>query len=99
MDRSLAGRLAIGRQLGPSTRRRAALPWWRPSRALSAVQGLLRAAWGLLLAHRRTRIALLGALIALALLAGGWLWLRNSSLVAVERVHVSGLHGPETAAI
>jgi cell division protein FtsQ len=115
MDRSLAGRLAIGHQLGPTARRRAGqggrhwfggrgarrseLPWWHHSRPLSAVSGLVRAAWAFVLAHRRMRIALLGALIALALLAGGWLWLRNSSLVAVERVHISGVRGPEAAAI
>ena len=38
-------------------------------------------------------------LAALPLLAGGWLWLRDSSLVAVEHVRVSGVHGPEATAI
>ena len=38
-------------------------------------------------------------LIALPLLAGGWLSLRNSPLVSVEHVQVSGVHGPEAAAI
>jgi cell division protein FtsQ len=37
--------------------------------------------------------------IALPLLGGGWLWLRNSSFVAVQRVRISGVHGPEAAAI
>jgi cell division protein FtsQ len=32
---------------------------------------------------------------ALALLAGGWMWLRDSSLVAVRQVDVSGLSGSE----
>jgi cell division protein FtsQ len=32
---------------------------------------------------------------ALALLAGGWLWLRDSSLVAVRQVDVTGLSGSE----
>src|SRR4051794_7930547 len=31
----------------------------------------------------------------LALLGGGWLWLRDSSLVAVRQVDVSGLSGSE----
>jgi len=55
------------------------------------------------LAHARprriARIALLCVAIGAPLLAGGWLWLRGSSLVAVSDVHVSGLHGPEAPAI
>ena len=38
-------------------------------------------------------------LVALPLLAGGWLALRKSSFVAVEHVHVSGLEGPQAQAI
>lgn len=38
-------------------------------------------------------------LIALPLLGGGWLWLRNSSLVAVRHVHISGVHGAEAIQI
>jgi cell division protein FtsQ len=49
--------------------------------------------------RRRTRIALVVVVIALPLLGGGWLWLRNSSLVAVKRVHIAGVHGPEARAI
>jgi cell division protein FtsQ len=37
--------------------------------------------------------------VALPLLAGGWTWLRHSSLVSVQSVHVSGVHGPEPQAI
>jgi cell division protein FtsQ len=52
-----------------------------------------------LLAHRSwdliPRRVLLIALIATAVLAGGWLWLRNSPLVAVEHVRVSGVSGPD----
>jgi cell division protein FtsQ len=44
----------------------------------------------------RTTIVLL---LALPLLGGGWLWLRGSSLVAVEHVHISGVHGPEAIQI
>jgi cell division protein FtsQ len=35
----------------------------------------------------------------LALLAGGWLWLRDSSLVAVRQVDVSGLSGSEASRV
>jgi cell division protein FtsQ len=50
-------------------------------------------------AHQRARIALLGALVALPLLGGGWLWLRDSPLVAVEHVQIAGVAGPEARAI
>ena len=40
------------------------------------------------------------ALVALlAALAGSWLWLRDSSLVAVQRVRVTGQSGPDAARI
>jgi cell division protein FtsQ len=43
---------------------------------------------------------LLVALVVLALLAGGgWLWLRDSSLVGVRRVQIVGLTGPDAARI
>jgi len=42
---------------------------------------------------------LLAALAALVALGGAWLWLRDSSLVSVERVTVSGLHGPDAGRI
>jgi cell division protein FtsQ len=38
-------------------------------------------------------------LVLTPLLAGGWVWLRNSSFVAVRRVGVSGAHGPEAGRI
>ena len=48
---------------------------------------------------RRPLLALSIALLTLALLGGGWLWLRNSSLVAVERVEVTGAVGAEGHAV
>jgi cell division protein FtsQ len=63
---------------------------WRP---LDTVAGLTRASFRTISRHRRVRIVLLLALIALPLLAGGWIWLRKSSLVVVEQVRVSGVHG------
>jgi len=53
----------------------------------------------LLRAHRRLRIALLCLLASLPLLGGGWIWLRDSPLVAVEHVQISGVAGPEAGAI
>jgi cell division protein FtsQ len=49
--------------------------------------------WGFIGSHRRVRLILLCVLSALALLGGGWLALRHSSLVSVEHVHISGVHG------
>ena len=49
---------------------------------------------------RRIRPWLLAGLAALAaLLVGGWLWVRDSSLVAVERVTVTGISGPDAPQI
>ena len=43
---------------------------------------------------------LVAAVVALAaVLAGGWLWLRDSSLVAVDRVAITGVAGPDAGAI
>jgi cell division protein FtsQ len=39
------------------------------------------------------------ALAALALLGGSWLWLRDSPLVAVQRVQIAGVQGPDAAVI
>ena len=39
------------------------------------------------------------ALAALTLLAGGWLWLRHSPLVAVQRVQITGVQGPDAAGV
>lgn len=43
------------------------------------------------------RLAL--ALVAAALLAGGWLWLRSSPLVSVERVQIGGVGGVDAGPI
>ncbi len=51
---------------------------------------------------RGNRIALrasLALLVVLPLLAGGWLWLRDSSFVAVRHVHITGVHGTEAIEI
>jgi len=49
--------------------------------------------------RRRLRLILIAALIALPVLGGSWLWLRQSPFVAVHRVEISGVHGPEAAEI
>jgi cell division protein FtsQ len=102
MDRSLTARL--GRPFfAPAPRRRPERQGrsivdllWRP---FDAIGGLTRTCFLLIARRRRLRIALLAVLVTLPLLAGGWLWLRSSSLVSVEHVRVSGLHGPEARAI
>ncbi len=55
-----------------------------------------------MIARRRVRLRvrlLAAALAAVALLGGGWLWLRDSSLVSVEHVSISGVAGPDAASI
>jgi cell division protein FtsQ len=69
---------------------------WRPFEALGS---LVRGSFQAIARHRRLRIALLTMLVALPLLAGGWLLLRKSSFTAVEHVEMSGLHGPQAQAI
>jgi cell division protein FtsQ len=49
--------------------------------------------------RRRARVKLLAALVGLALLLGGWLWFRDSPLVAVKQVRISGVQGPDAASI
>jgi cell division protein FtsQ len=43
--------------------------------------------------------AVLLVVLVLALLGGAWLWVRQSSLVAIKRVSVAGASGPDAAAI
>lgn len=50
------------------------------------------------LARPRLRL-LLAAATAVALLLAGWLWLRDSSLVAVRQVQVSGVEGAQGARV
>jgi cell division protein FtsQ len=46
----------------------------------------------------RIRVAL-AALAVVAVLAGGWLWVRDSSLVAVRKVAITGAYGPDARQI
>lgn len=55
-----------------------------------------------MITKRRVRMRLrllVGGLVALALLAGAWIWVRDSPLVAVERVTVTGVSGPDAGQI
>ncbi|HUA70605.1 MAG TPA: FtsQ-type POTRA domain-containing protein [Solirubrobacteraceae bacterium] len=56
----------------------------------------------MIIAKGRVRLRVwlvLGAVAALALLGGAWLWLRDSPLAAVKRVTVTGLSGPDAGQI
>jgi cell division protein FtsQ len=68
-------------------------------RPLTGAAGLTRAAVAFALRRRRLRILLLAVVIALPVLGGGWLWLRQSPLVSVQRVQITGVHGPEAHAV
>jgi len=65
------------------------------SRARNGVGDLLDA----LRARRLPIRVLVCAGLALPLLGGGWMWLRNSSLVGVRHVHIAGVHGAQALEI
>lgn len=46
----------------------------------------------------RTRVAI-ALLAVVAVIGGGWIWLRDSSLVSVRRVSISGVYGPDAGQI
>ena len=49
--------------------------------------------------HRLALRATVGLLVAVPLLGAGWMWLRDSSLVSVRRVHITGVHGADALQI
>jgi cell division protein FtsQ len=51
------------------------------------------------IAPARLRLVLAVVVVLVVVVGGGWLWLRSSSLVAVQRVTVVGQSGPDAAAI
>jgi len=56
----------------------------------------------MIIAKGRVRLRVwlvLGAVAAVALLGGAWVWLRDSPLVSVDRVTVTGLSGPDAGPI
>lgn len=68
-------------------------------RALPLRRGLPGPRLRVALGRRGVRLALLVAIVLCALLLGGWLLLRDSSLVSVNRVTVTGESGPDAGAI
>ena len=115
MDSSLLDRRVLGRRAQPDHRalrfrakgsdraRARARPsartpgrWRRP---LSLIAVLAHAGWAFIWCHRRLRATVLSALIVLPLLFGGWRWLRDSSLVSVQQVRLSGVQGPDARAV
>jgi cell division protein FtsQ len=68
---------------------------WRARRALGRHHGRLRAR-----AKERPKAALaIVIMLVIALLGGVWLWLRDSSLVSVDKVEVTGESGPDAGKI
>jgi cell division protein FtsQ len=51
------------------------------------------------LSSRRLRLGVLAVAVVCVALSGGWLWFRDSSLVSVEKVTITGERGPDAAAI
>jgi cell division septal protein FtsQ len=93
VDRSLAAGATAGR-LGGFRRAGTGRPG-----PFARLRGALATPLAALRSRRRLRIALICALVALPLLGGAFMWLRQSSFVAVQHIHVSGAHGPQAKAI
>lgn len=90
MERSGAARLTLPRLALPGVS--ASAPAWlkRRRHALALARGRIT---------RHSRLALLFTALSLLALAGGWLWLRGSSLVGIERVRIEGVQGPQSTSI
>jgi cell division protein FtsQ len=70
-----------------------------PGADARAWHGLVGLALDALRARRLSLRLLICAALALPLLGGVWLWLRDSSLVGVRHVHIVGVHGPQAIEI
>ena len=99
MSRSFAAAPARSRAAPRKGRRGAPRPSFGLPRPLAGGVRLVRTGIARVWQRRRLRIALLALLIAVPLLGCGWLWFRQSPFVAVQRVQISGVHGPEGAAV
>jgi len=109
MNRPIAARIA--RPFGaPAARLRPSRPppsseYRRPRRAAgardrgAAAAGAVTGALAVILARARLRTVLLALLVCIPLLAGGYMLLRHSSLVAVRSVQIAGVQGPQSGAI
>src|SRR5437763_11066957 len=71
----------------------------RMERALRALATGALLALEILRQRRRLRLGLIALALGAPLLSGGWMWLRDSSLVARRHVSVTGAPGPEARAI
>jgi cell division protein FtsQ len=78
----------------PVRRRREA-----PGAGARAWHGLAGLALDALRARRLSLRLLICAALVLPLPAGGWLWLRDCTLVGVRHVHIAGVHGPQAIEI
>jgi cell division protein FtsQ len=102
LDRLQRLRAAQGARERPALGRRTPRPApagaraQRPSRRQRGRQQTRRALR--LVPRLRARTVLILVAVVLVL-AGGWLWLRESSLVAVNRVTITGVSGPDAALI
>lgn len=99
MSRSFAAAPTRGRAAPRNGARRAPRPAFGLPRPLAGAARVSHAGLDFVWQRRRLRLGLLAALIAVPLLGCGWLWLRQSSFVSVQRVQISGVHGPEAAAV
>jgi cell division protein FtsQ len=102
MSRSLAattGRRHVATAGPRRTTHKPSRPASRLLRSLSGAATLTRTATTFVSRRRRLRIVLLAVVIAMPLLGGGWLWFRQSSFVSVQRVQITGVHGPEAQAV
>src|SRR5258707_8526190 len=95
MDRTFAARARAGRRR-PS---RSAAPPGAPGGGRWSIRRPVGLALSAIAARRCVRIGAICLTVAVPLLGGGWLWLRHSSLVAVEHIRISGVHGPQAHAI
>ena len=66
---------------------------------MSALRALLTRPRTLPAIRRPRPIHLVGAALLALLLLGGWLWLRDSSLVKVTKVRVTGVSGPDAGRV
>ena len=91
--------IGSGRSRAAPRRRASAAASGRPRTAAGRSRGRVRA-------RRRLRLPrwlgpkFIAALVAVVVLAGGgWLWLRDSSLVAIRQVTITGVSGPDAGQI
>jgi cell division protein FtsQ len=111
MDRSFSARLGRPFAAAGASRGRRAAPARGGARVRregypaglgGALAAALASLWGgaaFVWSRRRLRVALLALLGTLALLGGGWVFLRHSPLTGVEHVRISGVHGADAARV